>query len=267
MGYGEAIGYSGSGSITQIGGTNVIPALISGGEYALNIGPLAGSTGNYNLSGGSLSMQSGVELIGYFGTGTFTQSGGTNTATPQLLGALPLVIGAGSGGMGTYSLSAGSLVAGSEAVGNGGTGVFLQSGGTNTIPSGGELDIGVGYGGGGVGTYTLSGGVANVAGNVYVGGTSSGVGIGAVSALNVNQNNGSSLFTISGTLKVYPGNTLSLSSGEIQTGSLDLSGIYSDFTWSGGTLELTNTNVVLDSAAVAPPIRSVPRWLSAVSKH
>ena len=61
-------------------------------------------------------------------------------------------------------------------VGFGGTGIFAQSAGVNTVE--GELDIGKGIGGAGTGTYTLSGGLVRAAGNVFVGGSSGGAGFG-----------------------------------------------------------------------------------------
>ena len=155
----------------------------------------------------------------------------------------------------TYSLSGGALaVTGAEVIGFYGSGTFTQSAGTNTIAGGNELDLGVGYdglSGVGSGTYTLSGGTAYVSGNVYVGG-SSGFGTGGSGSLIVNENSGASLLTVVGALKVFPGNSLSLDYGEIKAGTLDLGGNYAAFNWYLGTLDLTNTNVVLDASVVGP---------------
>ena len=81
----------------------------------------------FTQSGGTLS--SGYEFIGIGGTGTFTQSGGTNTVSNTL------DLGFYSGSSGAYNLSStGSLSAGnSEDIGYYGTGTFTQSGGTNTV--------------------------------------------------------------------------------------------------------------------------------------
>ena len=49
---------------------------------------------------------------------------------------------------------------------------------------------------------------------------------------------------------MYPGSSVSLAYGEIKTGMLDLGGNYSALNWTVGTLELTNTNVVLDNGVV-----------------
>ena len=99
--------------------------------------------GAYNLSG-SGRVSAPIEYIGYWGTGNFTQSGGTNAVS----GTLYL----GASGSGSYSLSgSGLLSAGNEYVAYFGTGNFTQSGGTN-ISGGLEL----GYNG--RGTYNLNGG-------------------------------------------------------------------------------------------------------------
>ena len=45
--------------------------------FGLTLGSNNGGIGTYNLMGGSL--QAGLEYIGYSGTGTFNQTGGTNT--------------------------------------------------------------------------------------------------------------------------------------------------------------------------------------------
>ena len=84
----EVVGFAGSGSITQSGGTNYVV------NANLDIGFLG--NGTYNLSGGALIQQTSLdsEYIGHFGTGTLTQSGGTNEAVNFFLGS-------NSGGMGT----------------------------------------------------------------------------------------------------------------------------------------------------------------------
>ena len=87
-------------------------------------------------------------FIGNSGTGIFTQSGGTNSASSYLY------LGYYAGSSGTYSLSGGGLlsVGGNEFVGYSGTGSFAQSGGTNSAPG-----LWLGFNTGGSGTYNLSG--------------------------------------------------------------------------------------------------------------
>ncbi|MCX5805884.1 MAG: hypothetical protein NT010_07440 [Proteobacteria bacterium] len=133
----QYVGYSGTGTFEQTGGTNTI----NGGLY---LGNNTGSSGTYNLSSGQLSAS--TQYIGWDGTGSFSQTGGTNT-----VGWLTLATNAGSSG--TYDLSSGQLSAQYQYIGNSGTGTFSQSGGTNTVSNA----LYLGYSTGSSGTYTLSG--------------------------------------------------------------------------------------------------------------
>ena len=58
----------------QSGGTNSVAGY-------LYLGYNAGSSGTYNLSGSGLLSAGYSEYIGYSGSGSFTQSGGTNSAS------------------------------------------------------------------------------------------------------------------------------------------------------------------------------------------
>ncbi len=113
----------------------------------LSIGTSSGK-GTYNLSGtGQLSTA--YEYVGRYGTGTFTQTGGTNSITNNFY------LGYYSGSSGTYSLSGtGQLSAASEYIGRYDTGQFTQAGGTNSISN----DLYLGYYSGSSGTYNLNGG-------------------------------------------------------------------------------------------------------------
>jgi len=96
----QFVGYGGTGTFTQTGGTNTVGS-------DLYVGHELGSSGTYELSGGTLSLPAIIcwETVGQRGTGTFTQTGGTND-TPG-----GLHIGLFSGGNGTYELSGdGSLL-------------------------------------------------------------------------------------------------------------------------------------------------------------
>ena len=149
------MGYSGTGSFTQSGGTNAMLQLqLSLGDSARQQRDLQ------SQRTGTLSANQ--EFVGYSGTGNFTQSGGTNTISSYLH------LGSSSGSSGTYSLSAGSLsIASDESVGYSGTGNFTQSGGTNTIS--GYNSLYVGQDTGSSGTYSLSGSGQLSAPNEYVG--------------------------------------------------------------------------------------------------
>ena len=84
------------------------------------------AAGQYKLSGGTLNIPNGYELINQFGS--FIQSGGTNTV------AGVLQVG-DSSAQGNYTLSNGKLAVGSEAV----YGFLTQSNGTHTIT--GDMSI------------------------------------------------------------------------------------------------------------------------------
>ena len=170
----EDIGYSGSGSFVQTGGTNSSP-------FGFYLGDLGGVSGSYNLSGkGVLSMP--FESLGFHGTGSFTQSGGLNAVTgPSQAESIGLAssgsytqsggtnsvvnqlyVGSLAGGTGSYALSgSGLLAAAFEFVGDGGIGSFTQTGGVNSAS--GET-----IGAFAAGSYTQSGGT-NAASGVSLG--------------------------------------------------------------------------------------------------
>ncbi len=209
----EAVGYCGTGSFTQSGGTHTVTALYLGTE--------AGASGSYTLSdsgSGSLLSVTGNEYIGYSGTGTFTQTGGSNTVGSNFFvgtqggtgsyslsgGSLPvfgdLYLGNSAGASGSYNLSGGSLsVGGNEYVGNSGSGTFTQTGGSNTVGS--NLFIGTQ---GGTGSYSLSGGSLWVGGNEVIGNGGTAVFI---------QSGGSN--TVTGILEVGDSGTYWLQGGSV----------------------------------------------------
>ena len=97
----------------------------------------------------SVESNGGDETIGVSGSGSFIQSGGTNTVSTST----ELYIARGNGSSGTYNLS-GGLLSGTVSVGGNGQGAFTQSGGMNNT---GNLYIpGDGLAGG---TYYLTGGL------------------------------------------------------------------------------------------------------------
>jgi autotransporter-associated beta strand protein len=135
----EYIGYSGTGTFIQTGGTNTVT------YFYLSFN--SDSSGTYHLSGaGQLSAL--YENI----KGTFIQTGGTNSMSGPL-SILELYGDSNSSGM--YHLSStGQLSAGYEYIGYSGTGTFTQTGGTNTISS----VLSLSYYPGSSGTYNLTGG-------------------------------------------------------------------------------------------------------------
>ena len=111
-------GDNGSGIFSQEDGS--VNLGTDADESFLRLGNNSGSSGTYELSGGSLAAYD--ENIGYNGSGTFTQTGGSNT----LAGSL--VIATNEGSSGSYFLNDGVLSV-SDIIVNA-NGSFTQSGGT-----------------------------------------------------------------------------------------------------------------------------------------
>jgi hypothetical protein len=237
----EDLGYAGTGTFIQSGGTNT-----AGGSMYL--GASTGASGIYSLSGtGSLSV-TGDENIGDSAsiqspgaTGVFTQSGGIN----DLAGTL--YIGSYAYDQGTYDLQGGTLAitssSGNEHIGNGGTATFNQTGGLNTLAAGASLYI-ASFGGNG--TYSLSGSGSLTSGdNEYVGYSANGT---FVQSGGTNTNTAGSAWLYLGYSVGYTGN-YSLSSGTVLTSAMSVG--YNGtgtFHQSGGTLTASSFINVADQA-------------------
>ena len=152
----EYIGQSGSGSITQSGGTNSV-------AVNLFFGANTGSDGTYNLTGNGL-LSALNEYLGDGGSASFTQSGGTNVTGTTYLGNY-------NGSAVPYRLSGGLLSVGQEFIrGNTGNGGFTESGGTNSVLYYLYLGLDTGQ----IGTYNLSGNGLVSAPYEYIGRSGSG---------------------------------------------------------------------------------------------
>ncbi len=262
----ELIGNYGVGSFSQSGGTHTV-------SNALYFGYSSGGHGVYNLTGGSLDGGN-LEYIGYAGIGTFNQTGGVHTVSSGLF------IGDGSSSHGTYTLSGtGALITATENIGNYGTGTFNQAGGTNWVNS---IYLGVGSGGNGsynlsagdltaagetvgysgTGAFTQSGGT-NTASTLYLGSISGGNGSYNQSAGSLSVSNetiglsGTGAFTQSGgthsvanslTLGQFAGGngTYNLNGGTLNVGSLDKGAGSGSFNFNAGTLNIAG-NLALDT--------------------
>ena len=177
----EYVGYQGVGVFNQSGGTNTVTQGLGGLAIGGGGGPYEGGLGTYNLSGGVLTVSN--TAVGYYGNGTFVQTGGIHKSIgfgigvgfgPGTVGnyqqsagsttiAGTLWLGFDSSAQGTYTLSGtGQLAAGTEYVGYYGSGTFNQSGGTHTVTD----TLNIGYSGAGV--FNLSGG-SLTAKNVIIG--------------------------------------------------------------------------------------------------
>jgi hypothetical protein len=246
------LGYSGAASFTQSSGTHSI-----GGS--LFMGVLAGSSGAYSLSGGTLSatqiLVGAGTNTGSGGIGAFTQTGGT-------VSAASLVLAGGSNAFGTYTLSGAdsSLLVNREAVGARGNGVFIQTAGTHIVSTNGVANgaLTIGNSAAHNGTVTLSGGLLS-AGDIYNYGTLSVLG-GTLSArinnfgtvvlasgidaktLNVNNYN-------VGVIKLAPAGTTSVS---VQSLAMT----------AGATVDLAAAGFLLNYGAGPNPLASVKSWVA-----
>ena len=158
-------GIGGAGTVDTTGGNISSRATLRPGGLT-KIGPgnlmLSGINtlgGNLIVDGGTLQVPGGGlapanQYIGYSATGSFAQSGGTNSVSGSLY------IGNNSGSSGSCSLSgSGLLSATTEVIGFSGSGGFTQSGGTHLV--GGLL---LADNASSTGSYNLNGGSLRVAG-------------------------------------------------------------------------------------------------------
>ncbi|MCK4659452.1 MAG: hypothetical protein KAV82_08010 [Phycisphaerae bacterium] len=120
------IGGEGSGTFTQNGGTNDVTGDVGIGRYP---GSSPDSAGTYTLSGNA-DLHAGRLIVGWTGSGIFTQTGGAVALMGSQDGS-SLWIGVGVDADGRYEMSAGTLsVGGVCIIGSGGTGTFVMDGGT-----------------------------------------------------------------------------------------------------------------------------------------
>jgi T5SS/PEP-CTERM-associated repeat protein len=124
------IGHEGTGAFNQTGGATTVNG-VAGVAILLGHSP---GTGVVTLAGGTFTVLGGNEYLGlgFGGTGVFNQTGGTHTVNTS--GTNGLFVGYAAGSTGTFTLSGGSLVlpAGTLHVGYQGTGIYTQSGGSNS---------------------------------------------------------------------------------------------------------------------------------------
>jgi len=144
---GRIVNGAGTGSLFIGGGTlNVLGGGVD--VDTLVVGGVSGGNGSHTLSG-TQTITAGTESIGRGNTtGTFTQTGGTNTVTSRLDLAYSNPWGP-STGSGTYHLQGGTLTAPTVQVNSGGT--FDFTGGTlsvdtfngDLVNAGGTLRVGL----------------------------------------------------------------------------------------------------------------------------
>ena len=224
----ECLGYSGSGSFTQTGGTNTLTyGYLSIPNFCFGYNP--GSSGTYTLSGSGLLNSMAPEYIGYLGSGTLTQSGGTNSVNGSL------VLGCFPGSNGTYTLSSSAQwnLPPNTYVGYSGSGSLTQSGGAVVTSNGYSCDLYVGYNAGASGTYTLSGSGMLTAHYEYVSYTA-----GAAAAFLQTGGTNSAV-----SLTIGSGGRYQLDGGALQ---LNGGGLESQGMFDAGAATLTGSNCILD---------------------
>ncbi len=164
---GDAGTFAPGAHLVVVGSTpNGNATFIQGGgdlSTSVQLGLNAGSVGTFQFTDGTLTAGDatsggGSVQVGVAGTGTFTQTGLSNT----IHGFLSVGVSALS--TGTYELDAGSVFADTETIGEAGTGTFNQTSGENDAGA-----ATIGKLGGANGTYALSGdGVFHVTGDFTV---------------------------------------------------------------------------------------------------
>lgn len=170
----ETVGNQGSGTFTQSGGLHS-PSL---GLYLAN---LTGSSGRYDLSGGTLALGStSALLVGHSGAGEFNQTGGVLTVGLHT----GTTVGNFAGSVGVFNQSGGSHTTKSLGLGSqAATGSLAAAKGTYTLGPGAVLRIEgepatseMGVGDSGEGTFNHNGGTVFVDNAITIGGSAGGIG-------------------------------------------------------------------------------------------
>jgi fibronectin-binding autotransporter adhesin len=215
------VGYSGgAGTFLQSAGSSNLASSI--GDQFFYIGEGTGSTGVVSVSGGTLLANK--PYVGIFGgSGTFLQSGSltvSNLVNGLLVGF--------AGGLGTVSLSGGTMTTDDTSVGYYGSGTFLQSGSLSVSNLGTLL---ISYGTGATGTVSLTGGSL----------TAPSTDVGFAGSSGTFLQGGSQSFSSLGTVTVGSTGTIALSGGTMNVQRINSSGAV---IVSGGTLAITSAGTL-----------------------
>jgi fibronectin-binding autotransporter adhesin len=139
-------------AMAQANGALTVTGTMDG---AMQVGGIAGSVGSYTMSGGTLNVTAQPMDVGWYGTGTFNQTGGAVVNTNNYL-----IIGRQTTGVGTYNISGGTVTntANYLALGQAGSGTLNVSGSGVVVAGGAGLSVASIYAGGGKGTVNLNAG-------------------------------------------------------------------------------------------------------------
>ena len=220
---------SGGATFAQTGGENSI-------SDSLTIGGT--SSGDYNITSANATLAVGGNIqvgVNSYGGGVFSESAGSVTVD----GTISAIPYAGT----QINLSGGTLTVGGISPND--PGVLFFTGGTLHFTN--ELDVGYFTSTPFLVNFSVTSGDNLVVDQgLYVGGSSSGTGPYAGNYEGSLTESGGSI-DVSGPLEIYSGGLfgpnscqMTFSAGTLAVGSLDTDGAPSDFTWTGGTLQLTD---------------------------
>jgi fibronectin-binding autotransporter adhesin len=218
-------------TVTNSGDTLAISGAISGSGGLTKLGPgtlsLSGSntySGNTTIDGGTVQLSNGqlaspAQYVGFSGSGSVTQSAGTNTASAALY------LASNPGSSGVYNLNGGLLNVGSLSGGSG-TAIFNFGGGTLGAVTSWSSSLNMNLNGiGGPGTIDTTGGNISLYGNLTGVGGLQKVGPGTLTLNGSNDFAGGTTIS-AGVLQVGSSSALAVASGAVAVngGTLDMHG-------------------------------------------
>jgi fibronectin-binding autotransporter adhesin len=207
---------TGSGTLSVTGGSTTL--------FSLSVAENTGSLGTMTMSGGTVGLSPSVGTsirIGASGTGSLALSDGS-------LSGGDILIGSRSDGVGSATVTGGTLTVTSLVVGNSGQGSLTILGGL--VSSSGRGDIG--FNSGATGSVAVTGGTLAV-GSLFVGRTG-----GGTATLSISGSQGTGGFvSVSGTLSSSPTGSIVLASGgTLSIGSGGAAGVLASALVNDGTL-------------------------------
>ena len=158
------VGNAGIGTFNQDSSSEPSTHSVDGN---LILGAQAGSTGNYNLNAGDVTV-GGQLIVGDNGTGTVVQTGGTLSTLNPDINTNAFVVGNHAGAIGTFTQSGGAVNGGRAlAIGlDGGTGTYNLNTGSNPTLETGFIALGNNSG---QGTFNQQADTTNSTDSLFIG--------------------------------------------------------------------------------------------------